>query len=66
TRDTVTVEVPDTLAADTLVQIDERNRTERISPDEFRANQKVDRKIHVVQKRNVNSPSSPKRIKLSR
>lgn len=66
TRDTVAVEVPDTLAADTLVQIEERSRTERISPDEFRANQKVDHKIHVVQKRNVNLPSSSKRIKPSR
>ena len=49
--------VPDTLEADTLVPVHQAARPERISPEEFRESQDVDRKINVVQKKKVVLPA---------
>lgn len=54
----------DTLEADTSRSVSEQMRHRRVSPEEFRDNQDIDRKIHVVQKRQVVLPSEPKRKKV--
>ncbi len=46
----------DTLASDSAARSADRGAGERISPEEFRENQQVDRKINVIQKRNVTLP----------
>ena len=48
----------DTLENDTMQPIREAARPERISPEEFRESQDVDRKINVVQKRKVVLPAN--------
>ncbi len=53
----------DTLATDTLHPSGRQQGGERISPEQFRSNQQVERKINVVEKRRVVLPAknSPKR-----
>ena len=65
-EDSVNVELPDTLASDTLLPVRTQGTGERRSPEEFRSNQQVDRKINVVQKRRVVLPAKPQRVKRMR
>ena len=53
TTDTLTV---DTLDADTATKPKRQTRVLRISPEEFRENQQVDRKINIVKQRSVVLP----------
>lgn len=58
--DTISTIIPDTLAQDTI-SLQEQTRGERLSPAKFRESQQVDKKINVVQKRNVVLPAKPQR-----
>lgn len=61
--DTLSV-VPDSLSDDSLPAVRHRNNgEERLSPEEFRSNQRVDKKINVVQKKRVVLPAQPQRVR---
>jgi len=56
-KDTTDVASSDSLSNDTLLPVREQGRGERLSPEEFRDSQKVDKKINVVQKKRVVLPT---------
>ena len=56
--------LPDSLSSDSLPAVrHRRNGNERLSPEEFRSNQRIDKKINVVQKKRVVLPAQPQRIR---
>lgn len=57
----------DSLQTDTTTNFtDSMSRSTRMSPDELRESQPVERKINVVEKRRVKLPNQPQRVKPSR
>ena len=55
--------LPDSLSTDSLPVVRRHGTGERLSPEEFRTNQQVDKKINVVQKKRVVLPAKPQRVR---